>query len=270
MNFKSKFSIYFFVVSSFLILSSCQKVINIDLNSTSPQIVIEGTVSDRPGPYTVKLSKTVNFSETNIFPAVTGASVIITGTDGSSETLKEAMPGMYITNALQGKPGEAYTISVNDNGKNYEAVSNLPGPVVIDTLIEKNTTFMGGKNKSVTLRFKDPAGIANYYRIMEWINGVEIKTISITSDRLRDGEVIELGLRGDPDSDVQLKTGDVVRADLQSIDKNVYEYFRTFNEASGGGNFNSSSPANPLSNLSNGALGYFSAYASTSESITIQ
>src|SRR5579859_674649 len=84
---------------------ACKKVIQVDLNNAAPQIVIEGEITNHPGPYQVKITKTVNFSATNVYPPVTGATVIIkdSGT-GVMETLRESAPGVYITNILQGIP----------------------------------------------------------------------------------------------------------------------------------------------------------------------
>ena len=42
---------------SLMLLVSCTKVINVNLNSAAPDIVIEGNVNDGPGPYQVKLSQ---------------------------------------------------------------------------------------------------------------------------------------------------------------------------------------------------------------------
>ena len=45
--------------------TSCQKVINIDLNTTDPQYVIEGEITNEARPYQIKITKTVNFSESH-------------------------------------------------------------------------------------------------------------------------------------------------------------------------------------------------------------
>ncbi|MES2397718.1 MAG: DUF4249 domain-containing protein [Bacteroidota bacterium] len=275
MNYRSR--VLCCISLAMAVLPSCQKVIELDLNSTDPVIVIEANVSNLPGPYSVELHKTVNFSDANIFPPCTGAAVTINDNAGNSELLTETTPGTYTTASLQGIVGRIYTISVTADGKNYQGVSNLPAPVTIDTLIVSTSTGfgpggggMGGNDsvKSISVHFTDPIGITNYYRLVEIVNGVRVNTFSITSDLYQDGFSMEETIRGG--SDFELNTGDVVTIQLQSIDKNVYEYFRTFNETSGGGGFTSASPANPTSNISNGALGYFNAYSVTSKTIVIQ
>src|SRR6187551_2496352 len=101
---------YIITILATVMIASCEKEISIDLNSSSPQIVIEGNISDEPGPYTVKISKTVNFSEANVFPPVTGALVVISDNTGVIDTLTETLPGSYLTNTITGTQGNTYTL----------------------------------------------------------------------------------------------------------------------------------------------------------------
>lgn len=71
------------------------KVINVDLNSSSPKILIEGSISDQPGPYIVSLSQTIDFDQDNTFPPVIWAGVIIGDDAGNIDTLNEVRPGKY-------------------------------------------------------------------------------------------------------------------------------------------------------------------------------
>ena len=70
-------------------LVSCEKVIDVDLSSVEPQIVIDGTITDQPGPYTVKISKTGDYFNPGAFPAVTGASVTISDNRGYRRNLPD-------------------------------------------------------------------------------------------------------------------------------------------------------------------------------------
>ena len=76
-------------VATFLVLAltSCEKVINIDLNTASPNIVIEGIIDNGPGPYRVKLSKTGSYFNQPVLPPVSGAQVIISDNTGIIDTL---------------------------------------------------------------------------------------------------------------------------------------------------------------------------------------
>ena len=252
---------------------SCEKVIDINLNSSEPKIIIESNVTDQPGPYAVKLSQTVNFGESNIFPPVSAAAVRISDDTGNAETLTETIPGIYSSATIQGTPGTAYTLEVTVNGKTYKAVSIMPKPVNIDSLIVESSSSMGPreKNQIVNVQYTDPLGKGNYYRFILLINGKVQNDIFIDNDELQDGEIKNCRLtRGT--NNTKLNPGDSVTVLLQTIDKGVYEYFRTLSQivgSDGGLMRQSTSPSNPISNFSNGTLGYFSAYGLTSKTIVI-
>jgi hypothetical protein len=252
--------------------SGCTKVVNINLNKAAPQIIIEANLSDQPSSCLVKLSKTVNFDESNVFPAVSGASVSISDNLGNTSAMVESSIGIYTCPALQAVPGRKYTLNVNSEGKTYSASSTVFAPVSIDSLIEA-TYAEGGisgsqLSKLVQVRYRDPAGVDNYYRIIETTNHVVSDAIFIAQDRLRDGSVITTQLLAKGNA---LHTGDSVIVRLQTIDKPVFDYLTQLNQLITGGNgILSTSPANPLSNFNNGALGYFSAHAETTKSIKIQ
>jgi hypothetical protein len=263
--FRNKITLLIFVVISLLSIS-CEKVISVDLNSTSPQIVIEASISDQDGPYYVKLSQTVNFDQTNTFPPVSGAKVVIVDNIGNSYPLIETYPGIYKTTFIHGVPGRTYTLTINAGGKEYVAVSTMPLPVNIDYLSVQEQTFGREQMKYINVQFQDSANVKNYYRFVEKRNGVEQYFTFLYDDRLQDGGTITSSLLAGEDT---LRTGDSVYVFLETIDKNVYNYFRTLRQAGGNGGPQAASPANPLSNFTGGALGYFSAYAVRSKLIII-
>ena len=247
-------------------LVSCEKVIDVDLNSSSPQIVIEGAITDGPGPYVVMLTQTVNFDETNVFPPVTSATIALRDDLGNSESLMESSPGMYRTSTIRGIPGRKYTLTVSANGKEYTASSTMPAPVSIDSLSVRTQSFAKNQQKVINVHFEDPAEVKNYYRFVEVRNGIKQKFIFLDDDRAQDGNSVTSALLADNDT---LRTGDSVLVLLQGIDKGVFDYFSAMGQESGGGP-GTASPTNPPSNLTNGALGYFSACAVRSRLIVIQ
>jgi hypothetical protein len=67
---------------------------------------------------------------------------------------------------------------------------------------------------------------------------------------------------------------DTAIVELLTLDKSTYDYYSTLSnvltEGDTGPPMMMTTPANPNSNLSNGALGYFGAFAVRSDSIVIQ
>ncbi len=65
--------------------------------------------------------------------------------------------------------------------------------------------------------------------------------------------------------------GDTITVELLSIDKATYDYFNTLSDILTSDRAATSlSPANPITNLSNGPLGYFVAYTVDTKSIVMK
>jgi hypothetical protein len=253
-----------------LLACSCQKVVTLDLQNAAPQLVIEGNFTDGSGPDTVKIMRSVNFYADNNFPSVSGARVVITDNAGNSDSLTEATPGNYITHTLRGVPGNTYTLSARVNDTLYSAVSTMPQPVNLDSI--SFTTSSAFRKGQITplVNFQDPPDVPNYYRCEEYINGAQFtRDFFVFDDRLSDGRYIQWSLRMDS---AYINQGDQLRVNMYCVDKNDYTYFfqlgRTSNNARGAFDTNAS-PANPSTNISNGAYGYFSAHTVRSKTVTV-
>ena len=246
-----------------LFICSCTKVISVNLNDANANIVIEGVVDDNPGPYQVKISQTVNFSEPNVFPPVSGATVTITDSaTGIKDNLIENSPGIYTTqNLLQGQSGHTYQLWVSVNGKIFTASSTMPSLVALDSLTFYSTGAFGTERTNAVANFQDPEAIANYYTFTEYVNGRQIDQTFNFSDRLSDGRYINLQLFNDS---TYIQSGASVRVEMHNVDQAVWSYFNTLGQARGN-NSQSVSPSNPISNISNNALGYFSAQTAQSK-----
>ncbi len=243
---------YSLLLIPLLALAACEKVIQIDLNGSTSKIVIQGNVYDQSGPFQVKISRSVNFDQSSNYPPVTGAKVVISDNGSQSETLTELVSGTYVTSKLRGIPGRNYSLSVKTGTESYEAMSTMPYAVAMDSIYFASSPISGEKGTMV--HFLDPPFAKNYYRLVYFINSVQQKIYYVIEDELFQGAPINYALmsRG---TDLKLVSGDKVTVWLESIDKGVFDYFRTAGSEGG----QSASPANPISNISGGALGYFNA-----------
>jgi hypothetical protein len=260
-----------------LTVGGCEKVVDIDLHTTGPQIVVEGIVSDQQGPYTVSLSKTgYYFSPSLTFPPVSGATVMIRDNAGTTDTLEETRSGIYTSKTLRGLPGLTYALTVSANGGMYTGMSTMPQKVLIDSMyaVSRRPNSPVGVGYDVYLAFRDPPEPGNFYRINVHISNPLILSDSIDgrryrlySDKLSNGTEtgyrVRLRRRANP--------GDTVTVDLMSIDRPTYEYYRSLdNILTSDRSPTSLSPANPNTNLSGGSLGYFTAYAIDSKKIVLR
>jgi len=256
---------FILVLSAFC---SCQKVINLNLQNSAPQYVIEGNVTDQPGPYTVTITKSVSFTQDNVYPAVSGAIVVITdNTANVTDTLKETTPGNYNTSILAGVSGHQYSLYVNAASNIFTSSSTMPPAVSLDSLYAQVNSFRGNDYQLVPV-YTDPApiqGKLNYYHFVEIKNDSAIAAIYIRNDELISNQKITQPLNGG-EGGSPIIAGDNVTIYLERIDSAIYQYFYGLQQS---GNSNSASPANPVSNITGGCLGYFSAHTSSSKSIIV-
>lgn len=252
----------FYVVAAMIALSSCEKVINVDLKNADPKLVIEAIVDNSGDAAKVIISKSVPFSNPNTYPAIAGAIVKITDNAGNNFLFTESSPGIYTNATLVGVPGRTYSLNVSTNGQTYTAISTMPMPVSLDSLqqgkiiISKPTIF-------VSAVFNDPAGFGNKYQFVERINGKRNKTIFLIDDMYQDGGKITNECM---DEDAEIKKGDTVIIEMRCVENDIFRYMKGLQDLNLGGTV----PANPVSNLSNGALGYFSAHTTQQKTIVIK
>lgn len=250
-----------------LFLSSCEKVIDVDYDTAETKYVIEGTISDLSSETpTVKISQTKPFESSNDFEGISGAVVSIRINDTANYILPETSKGIYKTNAFKGIPGFTYTLTVQVGSQKYTASSTIPQVrVKLDTITTDNLSLGGNSTITVFPAFMDPAGKGNSYRYVQYVNGIQTKKVFVTNDELSDGIKISRPLR---DEDGEIVAGDNVKVDLQHIDPAVYLYWYSLDQASTG--TSNATPANPVTNIIGGALGYFSAYSVSSFAIQVK
>jgi hypothetical protein len=93
-----------FAIIGVISLSSCEKVIDIDLKDSDNKLVIEGKINNL-GECTVKLSQVKNYDQDNEFPSVNDAIVVIFDNNGNLDTLEQDTSGLYYSEEIIGTPG---------------------------------------------------------------------------------------------------------------------------------------------------------------------
>lgn len=260
-------TIIYSIAGSLFAMSSCTKVIDINLNNAATKLVIQGNITNVPGITTVTVAKTINFSQDNIFPTVSGAIIKITDSNnGAIFILKETAAGTYQNADLLGSTNHTYLLNVSVNGATYTAASTMPAEVPFDSVTFQQNTGFGRNLINPMPNFKDPANIDNYYQFVESINGKLINKIFVFDDRLSDGKYISRQLFNDS---AYIKPGDIVELEMECLDKNVYEYFKQLSGLDPT-NGQPTSPTNPVSNIAGGCLGYFSTHTTQKRSALVK
>ena len=259
-----------------LILSSCQKVVVLDLDTAESMLVIEGNVTSNPGqPQTVFVSTSGSFYTGEGLIAVGDATVLIKDEEGRVYTLEMYTPGIYFTYDIDPIENTEYSIEVIRESETYTGSEVFPVKKLIDSLgyVVNEGIFGNGLNEdgdttyNILCRFQDPEETEDFYRIFVYLNDSLVRAgfsaYMVADDELFNGQLFTLEIFGSG----AIK-GDLVKIELQSIGFNTFRYYVGLNDALTGGT--GSTPYNPISNLSNDALGYFGAFASDSVSVLIE
>jgi hypothetical protein len=133
----------------------------------------------------------------------------------------------------------------------------MPPPVTIDSVGILAFNIFGKKQIIPAIVFIDPPVVLNYYNAYLYYNGKKLSKPNPDNDVGSNGMPIEL-LIG---TDSTIRVNDTLYSELDAIDLAGFNYWNslTATTLSSG----SAAPANPTTNLSNNALGYFSAYSPT-------
>lgn len=281
------------ITAAVLILTSCEKEINIDMPAYTPSVVIEGFIVNNMAPVVI-LTNNVPYVSTagkDLYEKsfIHGAHITIESSQGIIDTLTEIIntdsrtgvkSAMYTSQILKGEVGKSYTLKVLTGGKTYSAVATIPVPVKIEEIWYTNHPDAANDSfKTVWVKILDPIE-TNYYRYTSEVNGKhgpqpEISTIS---DKAFNGKeyskAIDSGL-GNEDQDMHggvsgyFVIGDTITVKWANSEKSYYDAWTTID-------FKRTQNQNPFMNptriVSNikGCLGYWSGLGVDAKSIVLK
>lgn len=242
------------------LMVACEKVIEIPLNDADREIVVEGVGRNFLGESYVLLSRSGSVYDDGGFEVLSGAIVKVMDKDGVETIFTEdpLQAGKYISPTFQVTPNNKYTLNVNVEGLAITAESTSKTVPTLDSLtfIKQFGGFgptPGDTSYLLFYNFVDNVDEENYYRVSAWVNGAADENFYIGDDALGNGQLASAPLFA-----TTIKSKDTVFVELLSMDEASYKYLLTLSGNLSAGPF-SASPANPVSNMSQG-LGYYSTY----------
>ena len=263
----------FFILLTSLLFWSCEETVLLDLEQSTPRLIVEGQVTNQPGYQYVRLTRSVGFYDTGDSPAVDDATISVTDNLGNEVQFihnpgnKSDSVGYYLPAAsFTGVVGRSYTLSINADGQLYEAKDDLQPVTSIDSLTyrisdsEKEDPKDDGKFYEVLFYAKEPQDRVDYY-LLKYYRNDSLTVYFDTDIYYADDDVLGENIDGLP-SPVYYAPGDTARVEMYSISRNGYVFYNDLQSLlnSDGGLF-SQPPSNSRTNLSNGALGFFQASA---------
>lgn len=220
---------------------ACEEVIDLDLKTGEPTLVVEGNIDFSPenikDTVAVKLTMTTGYYETTI-PKVHHAKVWVEDGLGTKYPLTELNnTGRYIsTEVKRDFAKNEYTLHVEHEGQIYEAKEKLlPTPEIIK-VTQKKEKLLDKEYNVIRFFFKDTPNNDNslnyYFRNLYSKN---YKPWSSTfSNEFTKGNIMESII-----IDEDYKVGDVVVIDFHQISRNYFDFMSAIyaSSSNGGGPF---------------------------------
>ncbi|MDD2437860.1 MAG: DUF4249 domain-containing protein [Massilibacteroides sp.] len=267
--------------------TACTERIDLDLKTGDPALVIYGNITDTLSYQSVSISRSVPYFASQENSAVSGAKVTITTSDNQIWSLyeDEQSKGLYQTEELKaGKPGETYHLRVEydfDDGGDlelYEATTTMLPPFTMDSVKIKTIEDMGFNVFTVNVYAQEPEGedfyISKYY--VKDTLATKLNYYGLMKDQLIDGQTlnglmvyyfanmaeIEDYQEDDRKYYTFITSGDEVTIEFCRVEKGFFNFVEQAQDVKYGENpMFGGPPSNIQGNISNGAVGYFTAFS---------
>lgn len=258
---------------------ACEQKIDFPVPEGGAQrLVVDGKITDETKAHQVKLTYTSEFNS-SIIPTVENAVVFIS--DGSiRHFLQGKGNGIYETDSLvKGEIGKTYTLEISlPDGKDYRAQSTMQAIGSIDSLRYELSTEEVEDEEFYTF-YANASLLSEHFMVETIINGQRFGTIRNVgygdTKFLINGQLIDGVIAFIEKEDSSFVEGNnTINFKFSSIDQNYREFLIGFSAQltrgdDGLGGIFDGPAANVPSNINNGALGAFGAFAITERSIVV-
>lgn len=250
-----------------LLLSACEEVIEVDLNTANPVLVVEGVIAHHSFAR-VRLTHTRSYFSLEEVEVVPDAVLRIS--DGQqTEYLSYVGNGNYAGDSIRGREGMSYVLEIYYGGKWYRGQSTMPGKAQILSLWyskSKETSIfnpLGETVFTISLSFREDPEVDNYFMVRFIRDGelLEQRYFMITETTHNGG-----GLGRTEDQSMVFSESifcdeGQATVELYSLDEQLYNYFMQVDDIMFWKR-RAMPPAfyNPESNIDGGALGFFASW----------
>lgn len=178
-----------FIFVFFGIFTSCEDVIDVELNNAPPRLIVEANLNvwqDGSASAAIRLTTTAPFFDNNI-PFVPNAEVSITDGNGMVYPFIYAQNGIY-TSPLTPQENVDYTLTIVYNEETYTATERLYQVSTLEFVEQRDDGGFTGEDIELKAFFTDPAGERNYY----YFEGLSEKgdVLDVYNDEFFDGNTI--------------------------------------------------------------------------------
>ncbi len=269
------------LICALAVFSACEETIIIETGELDERVVIEGLVTDQQNHY-VKLTRTRSFYDNGPADPIENALVSVSDNNGNTYNFvhnplndPDGNGFYYPINSFQGQIGSVYALDVQVDGERYTAQEELLPVTAIDSL-----TVIVNEDE-----LEEPEEFGRFYEVLFYASEPQDRKDQYLFKFYRDGEIVkdfptdiyfsDDALLGEKIDDLEIAgfyaEGDVVTVEMFSLTQEAFIFYSDlFNLLNNDGGMFSPPPANPRTNLSNEALGYFQVSAFVSQNILIE
>lgn len=256
---------YIIASISMLFLASCEEVVELDLDTAKPRLVVDASINWIKGTdgsqQTIILTTTAGYYDETV-PPVSGATVFVTNSDNTLFDFVEVPgTGQYTCTNFIPEIGETYTLTVLYEGQTYTAADTLYAAPDITNVIQDNEGGFLNEDIEIRFFFMDNGLEENYYMAQFNADILPYADYDILEDEFFQGNEMF-----DFIDNEDFEPGQVVSIKLYGVSRRYSEYMNkiiSMVEGGGGSGPFQSPPINARGNLvnqtneGNFALGYF-------------
>lgn len=156
-----------YILILLFIFSSCEDVIDVDVPTAEPRLVIDASLNwfeGTSGEYqTIKLSLSAPFFNNEI-PAVTNANVFVTDLNNTVYNFLDTnSDGIYECFNFSPQLNQEYTLNITYNDETYVGTETLKSVTPIDFIEQNDEGGFTGDETEIKAFYTDPADEENYY-----------------------------------------------------------------------------------------------------------
>lgn len=272
-----KLHILFTLFIAALMLSSCEDVVDVKLDSGPPLLSVDGWITNRSFPDTIKIAQTAPYFSNTTPQWVSGAKVTLMTATGQTENLQEISTGNFLVKSIRSIEGEKYLLRIEYDGEIYEAQTEAKRQsfIVDSVAFEYREKSLGQDEDGYQLQFfgKELKGMGDACRMKIKKNGVYLSKVSdlnYMNDEFVDSANFKK-VRLFTEKPFQL--GDSVTIETWSITMDAYHFYDELRIQVANGGIFANPPANVRTNVKNvnanstkKAVGYFGASLVSSKS----
>jgi len=225
-----------------IVFTSCEDVIDVDLQEVPPRLVIEASIDWEKGTLgneqIIALRTSTPYFKNTEDTSVTGASVIVTNdTDGTEFVFVDQNNGVYATDVFVPIINQSYTLEVIYNGEMYTATETLMPVPDINEIYQSTEEGFDDELLEVNLTFLDPEEEENYYIFGFQRRGDLFVRIEEVDDQFINGNEVNWWFEKEEEDEVNEKAfeiGDIVDIEFYGVSEAYSNYIRILIEQSEG------------------------------------